>query len=218
MFEAIDIYCERLGPGFWAEPVNALTNLFFILAAWLAWRRARQLKAGSPGAWLLVGLLFAIGTGSFLFHTFATRWAELADVLPILLFQLTFVWLYSREVICLGYVATTGVLLAYFVASLFAGGFSNTLNGSLGYAPSLLVLVVLGIYHVVTRKKERHIMLAAAGLFLVSLTFRTLDSALCPYFPLGVHFLWHICNATVLYLALRGWLANRGKRLRHAND
>lgn len=209
MFEAIDIYCERLGPGFWAEPVNALTNLFFILAAWLAWRRARQLKAASPPAWLPVTLLCAVGIGSFLFHTFATRWAELADVLPILLFQFTFVWLYSREVIGFGYAATTGVLLAYLVASLFAGGFSDALNGSLGYAPSLLVLVVLGIYHAVTGKKERHIMLAAAGLFLVSLTFRTLDNALCPYLPLGVHFLWHACNAAMLYLALRGWLANR---------
>jgi len=23
---SIDLYCERLGPEFWAEPINALTN------------------------------------------------------------------------------------------------------------------------------------------------------------------------------------------------
>ena len=28
----IDIYCERLGPGFWAEPVNALSNGAFLVA------------------------------------------------------------------------------------------------------------------------------------------------------------------------------------------
>ena len=28
--ETIDIYCERLDPSFWAEPINALTNLAFI--------------------------------------------------------------------------------------------------------------------------------------------------------------------------------------------
>lgn len=29
MNEFIDIYCERLGPGLWAEPLNALTNAAF---------------------------------------------------------------------------------------------------------------------------------------------------------------------------------------------
>ena len=27
MFESIDLYCERLGPAFMAEPLNALSNL-----------------------------------------------------------------------------------------------------------------------------------------------------------------------------------------------
>jgi hypothetical protein len=29
IFDPIDAYCERLGPGLWAEPLNALTNLAF---------------------------------------------------------------------------------------------------------------------------------------------------------------------------------------------
>ena len=37
----IDGYCERLGPGFWAEPLNALTNLAFLIAALVMWRRTR---------------------------------------------------------------------------------------------------------------------------------------------------------------------------------
>lgn len=28
------IYCERTGSEFWAEPLNALTNGAFLLAAW----------------------------------------------------------------------------------------------------------------------------------------------------------------------------------------
>ena len=214
MFEAIDLYCERLGAGFWAEPVNALTNLFFLGAAWLAWRRARRLKAGSPGVWLLVGLLFSIGVGSFLFHTFATRWAELADVLPIMLFQFTYVWLYCREVADINITGTMSILLVYFAASMFAGRFPDAMNGSLGYAPSLVVLLGLGVYHAVTRRKERLVLMIAAGVFLVSLTFRTMDNAICPCFPLGTHFLWHICNATMLYLVLHGFLANRSIRIR----
>ena len=38
----IDVYCERVGPGLWAEPVNALTNAAFFLAGWLLWRNARR--------------------------------------------------------------------------------------------------------------------------------------------------------------------------------
>ena len=71
MFEAVDIYCERLGPEFWAEPANALTNAFFLVVAWLTWRRAKALDTVSPAVWALVVLLCAIGIGSFLFHTFA---------------------------------------------------------------------------------------------------------------------------------------------------
>ncbi len=37
----IDAYCERLGPGVWAEPVNALTNLAFLAGAAIAYGAAR---------------------------------------------------------------------------------------------------------------------------------------------------------------------------------
>ena len=38
----VDNYCERIDPGFWAEPLNALSNTAFILAAaygFYLWRR-----------------------------------------------------------------------------------------------------------------------------------------------------------------------------------
>ena len=38
--ENIDLYCERTGPGLWAEPLNALSNLAFIAVAVILWRRA----------------------------------------------------------------------------------------------------------------------------------------------------------------------------------
>ena len=44
--------------------------------------------------------------------------------------------------------------------------------------------------------------LATAGIFLVSLTFRTVDVASCARLPLGTHFLWHVLNAVVLYRLL----------------
>jgi len=32
-FAAIDLYCERLDPGYWAEPLDALFDITFPLAA-----------------------------------------------------------------------------------------------------------------------------------------------------------------------------------------
>jgi len=68
---AVDAYCERTGPEYWAEPVNALTNAAFLIAALVMWRRT----AGLPLARVLCLILFVIGLGSYLFHTHATLWA-----------------------------------------------------------------------------------------------------------------------------------------------
>ncbi|HEY9615965.1 MAG TPA: ceramidase domain-containing protein [Microcoleaceae cyanobacterium] len=103
MNDYIDIYCERVTPGLWAEPLNALSNVAFLMAAWAIWRLARQQPKIPTGIWILMTLAISIGIGSALFHTFATQWANLLDVIPIGLFQLTFLWLYSRQVMRLKY-------------------------------------------------------------------------------------------------------------------
>src|SRR4051794_14524228 len=81
-------YCERCGPGLLAEPINASTNLSFLIAAWAAWFLARRANALHAGTWGLIALSVAIGIGSALYHTFATGWARVLDVVPILHFQL----------------------------------------------------------------------------------------------------------------------------------
>jgi hypothetical protein len=37
--EQIDAYCERTDFSYWSEPVNAVTNLAFLVAAVWMWRR-----------------------------------------------------------------------------------------------------------------------------------------------------------------------------------
>lgn len=95
MTNYIDIYCERMDGSFWAEPLNAVSNAFFILAAFWAWRLARQQGVSDLRIMALVIILTAIGVGSFLFHTLATGWAQMADVIPILIFQIVFIYSYG---------------------------------------------------------------------------------------------------------------------------
>jgi len=101
-----------------------------------------------------------------------------------------------------------GILVLYLIAAIVGRQFSHILNGSLIYAPALLILSLLGIHHLAVQRKEPYVLLAAVGVFILSLTFRTFDMEICPYFPLGIHFMWHILNSVALYLLMRGYLAN----------
>lgn len=204
----IDIYCERLAPGLWAEPLNALTNLAFFIAAGAAWHLARRQQSLPISIVAAIGLIIAIAIGSTLFHTFATSWAILLDVIPILLFQIYFIWVYSRQAIALKSKYSAVLIVVFLFACSFSTQFKNVLNGSLSYAPVLLILAGFGIYHYKQEKRERFLLLAAAGVFLFALFFRSIDSAICPYFSIGTHFLWHIFNGVLLYLLMRGLILN----------
>ena len=92
-FEAVDGYCERVDAAFWSEPINAITNAAFLIAAIWAWWRPNLTVMGR----VLTIILALIGIGSFLFHTFAQPWAGVADVLPILLFILVYIYAATRD-------------------------------------------------------------------------------------------------------------------------
>ncbi|MEM8972627.1 MAG: ceramidase domain-containing protein [Pseudomonadota bacterium] len=209
-------YCERgFDPGFWAEPLNAVTNAAFIIAALIAtimWLRVPASERRWVDAWLLL-LLYAIGTGSFLFHTFATPWAALADVIPIGIFMVSYMAYVLRRFFGLSWLIT-GACLVIFVISLWQSSVVRCdggpcLNGSVAYAPAFIALIVLGGILALKGHVAGSSLVAAGLIFAVSLTFRTIDGALCATtalpngHPVGYHFLWHILNATLLFILCR---------------
>ena len=76
------------------------------------------------------------------------------------------------------------------------------LSGSAAYAPALLALVVTGSVLAARSHRVGRYLLAAAAVFFVSLTLRTLDEPLCSVLPSGTHFLWHLLNAATLAILL----------------
>ena len=207
--EYLDLYCERTGPGLWAEPANAATNAAMFAVAALLWREFRRRGVDTGANLALLVLVVAIATGSTLFHTFATTWARVLDELPILLFQLLFLWCYARRVVAFGRAGAAAVLAAYLAAALYARQFPQLLNGSLVYVPALVAMGALGVYHAVSGQPLRLHLAYAAGILFLAVVLRTSDAAVCERFPLGTHFLWHLLVAAVLYLALRALLAAR---------
>lgn len=207
----IDAYCERLTDAFWAEPINALSNLAFLVAAGLGlalWRRhdrrRRAARQGRDWAGLsLVALVATIGIGSFLFHTFANVWSGLADVIPIAVFIYAYFALALRRLVGLSVWLTALSTLCFFGFSFLARPLFGPLVGSsAAYVPALLALVAIGAFLIAVRKPEGGVILSAGLVFTLSLAFRIADAPLCAAWPPGTHFLWHGLNAVTLGLLL----------------
>lgn len=195
----VDGYCERTDFTYWSEPFNALTNLAFIIAAVILWRRS----AGLLMARLLSANLFVIGVGSFLFHTHATIWASTADVVPIGIFILLYLFVTNRDIVPMGgwmAVFATALFIPYAAAMVPIFNRIPFLAISNFYwtVPLLLTLYAIFLRH---RPGIAQGFLFGAGLLSLSIVIRSLDMILCDVWPIGTHFIWHILNGIML-----GWM------------
>ena len=204
----MDAYCERTASGIFGEPFNAGSNLAFFLAAWLCWRMARRRDTADPGVCVLIALIAALGAGSTIFHVFHTRFTQLFDAGPIFLFQVAFLWIYSRRVFNFSAGLTMLVLSGFLASMWMCAFFHGLLNNSLVYAPALVMMIVYGIVTAATKKNERLFLFLGAAAFFFSLVFRTIDMLICPCFPVGTHFLWHIFNSVMLCFVMRALIVN----------
>ncbi len=199
----MDAYCERVGMGLLAEPLNAASNVSFLLAAWAAWVLAKRTGALSAGVRALIAIGASVGVGSILWHTYPTMLTLILDIVPILIFIVWFIWLYTRNVVGMRPLLAVASAAVFLLATLLAFPFAGVLHGAFVYTPGLVVTLVLGLFHARERRVARFTLLAAAGVYLAALFFRTIDNEVCPVLPIGTHFLWHLLIGLVTYLAMR---------------
>ena len=209
----IDIYCERLAPGLWEEPLNAVSNLAFIIAGILlvlVLRRQEAAVREDPAIIALTILVVAIGIGSSLLHTFAVIWAALADVIPIALFILLYMYLALKRLAALPiWVCLIGlaIVLGLVTAMPLIFGFSVST-----YSVALTAMLLVGGYLHLVRHHPAGLPIAGTGLiFAASLGFRTIDEPLCDVLPIGTHYMWHLLNAVVLYRLTRIMMRHGGR-------
>lgn len=207
MNELLKLYHERdCDPAFWAEPVNAITNGSFLVAAMYGLWLAHSRNALSPVTMALIGMAMAIGTGSFLFHTAVSPFTMWLDVVPIAAFQVVFLWLLCQEMLGFRTTSTAIIVLSVLAGSFLLMPTYHILNGSLFYAPSLFAVLVLGGLWAKQSPQEPYLLIVAGVCFAVALAARTLDWHV-PW-PVGSHFLWHLLNGVVVYLAIRAWVVH----------
>ena len=225
--ERVYNYCERGSDGaLWAEPFNAATNVGFLLAALIALlvlvRRPKD--AQSADHFLLIALVFVIGLGSAAFHIFADRLTGLADVVPIGVFMLVYLgfalnrflrvppgWTVLMVIGFTALAAVTMQLRCWNGGIGFPGeGVTNAgpcFNGSIGYLPALLAIVLAGVLLRERRHPAALYLLWAGAIFAISIALRSLDFVLCDRVVIegrnvGTHFIWHLLNALTLFLLL----------------
>ncbi len=207
---AIDLYCERHHSGFWAEPLNAISNVSFFLAACWGLYLARRCSV-SISTYALCGLAAAIGVGSALFHIAPSLLTQWVDVLPIWLFTAScavlLVWHWSdrhrgKTLRIVGMLIAALVIFfsifSHWISATPLGAEAAAWNGSIQYLPAALLLFAFALYAMLSGRDARYALLVALGLFLAALVFRTVDLMLCEQISTGTHFLWHIANGGVV--------------------
>lgn len=193
----IDLYCERLGAGFWAEPLNALSNAAFVMAALYIYPRVKDVRAARH----LTLILAAIGCGSFAFHRFADRWSMLADVVPIFAFAILYLDVANRDYLSLGAAGRMGALLVFFAAAALITPLVAQvpiIGVSAGYAALPVAMVVYGLMLRAPAPRTARGLITSGALLSLSIVLRSVDGPLCEVWPWGTHIGWHLLNAVVL--------------------
>jgi hypothetical protein len=204
----IDQYCERTDFSLLSEPLNLLTNAGFIAAAYYLNKSFSKKNALlRPGAKLLNLIIFVIGVGSALFHSFANRWSMISDVAPIALFIFCYFWLYLRHVVGLPKSKTLGGLLLFAVLSSIFIYTSDPIKtgGSHSYFGAWIMLFGLSCFWLCYSKKSQWDMMLGFLLLTVGIMARSVDETLCELNPIGTHFIWHLCNSLMLFLITRAY-------------
>ena len=215
-FTEIDLYCERLDPSFWAEPLNAISNIAFIIASFWAWHTASKMGKLDSTIKLLCIMAASIGIGSFLFHTYANLWSSFADVIPIWSFVALYVVvsiirMSGKSPLRVGGIAAGIIAMIIAVVWIIGSGSATQtdasadfLNGSGQYAPALIAVSFFALISIRKKHPIRLWIVSAAVVFTLSLIARTVDLHLCYKFPHGTHFYWHLFNGLMVGLLLQG--------------
>ncbi len=206
----IDGYCERASkPDVMAEPLNLITNIAFVIGAILVLKTLmfyKQLIRANFDIIFLTIVLATIGLGSAAFHSYPNGKTLLMDIIPITIFIHVYLLSFFKRVAGFNLIFCFITLAAFIgVGILFQNNFSpDTLNGTIMYVPTYLMLVLMILVMVFGKQNPLYIhLINTAVIWTFSLAFRTMDVQICSHTQgIGTHFLWHLLNAVVLYRML----------------
>lgn len=182
-----DIYCERMASGgYFGEPLNLLSSLFFFLPAYVAYKR---------GSKFFTAACLTVAFGSAFLHSFANNLSYLMDVSAIIVMIITYYAFFFVKMGLKPLISIIGV--ASYVGFLIPIMQALPLEYSYYGVFPLMAVQFAMLY---SRKEKLAYLkcLAGVGLFCIALAARFYDGLACASFSYGTHWLWHIFNSLVL--------------------
>lgn len=195
----MDFYCERINLDFFNEPINILSNVFFLLASVIVFLNFIKFKTKKV-FFIFPILVFFIGMGSASFHSLPNKITLTLDVLPIFLFSIVFVFFFNIKILKLKNINNflfiiLFISLYFILPEIFNYEF---LNGSEYYLANDFTI----LFYIFLIKREKKLFINLVSIFLIfnlSIYFRSIDNYVCENLNIGTHFIWHFLNSFVLY-------------------
>ena len=201
--KGMSTYCEGGVGLFYTQPVNTISNIALLIAAYFAYRLIRTKHVNNKTVKILPFILAVTGIGSILWHGMPNLLTNFADTLPLSAFVLVSLFFLLDKLLNKRGLVWKILLAFTLVETPFIFHILPSLNGFLPY----LIVLVFGVFLSYGLVKKYKILtphlVTIIVLFAIAFFFRTIDHTVCPVFSAGTHFIWHILNALVLYLLIR---------------
>ncbi len=202
-WQYVDFFCERTRAGFFDEPLNLISNLPLIWVAFVIQRNIKEAKITDKTISFLRILVYVIILGSFAFHSTAMQWGRFLDLVPIALFYLIHAYVVARRILRLSRWSIFLQVLTFCLVAVLYRRYIEP-DGNLLYPPFSGAIALSVIHAVLCFRKgvPCAYMIAVLGLLAcLGFLLMKLDIALCDLIPIGLHWLWHIVAAVILYFA-----------------
>ena len=195
----MDFYCERTNNQIFNEPINAISNIFFIIVSISLFKILRKNQSDKI-YYVQPILIFFIGIGSFLFHLKPNLITLYSDIIPIFLFSLSFIFLFNRNVINISNLNSALLFILFLTLLLFITPKLKyeILNGSEFYFANYFFLAMYTIWLYFKKSDFFQLLFLGFIFFNLSILLRSIDNHICNYLSIGTHFLWHFFNAYLL--------------------
>lgn len=198
------IYQETVEGRIPVEPFNTFSNLIFIAMLIFFWMKIRKNPKQHPFFLFAIPVIFISWIGGTIYH--ATRSHEfwlVLDWLPIMLVCLGgIIYFISKikERWWERFLLFFSLLVLSFLPRLIS--LPNVYRISFGYAITAITVLTPFIWYAYkTNWKNAQLILFGTLIFVVAVTFRTLDNTI-QLLPMGTHWLWHTFGGIAVFFLL----------------
>lgn len=201
----LPVYCEGGNSlEFFAEPLNAISNIAFIFAGLGIYRLLTKNRIQQVEFKAVLILILFLGFGSFLWHATRNSYTLILDVVPAALSFAVITYIFLRNLIGNKLLALSIALLLlptrFFISSFAPTDIISSLIRNLINATTFFLIILLSFRKYGKIAFEGLVVLTV---YLAAIIMRIVDLQVCQTFPLGTHFLWHILDALAVYLVIK---------------